>query len=78
MQSDIEKQLQASQKRAAQLAAVNHIARVLDATLGIEQVYTTFASQVRQVLGYDWMGIALLDTQGQMTLHLSMGQPLAG
>ena len=75
---DIEEQLQSSQKRAAQLAAVNHIARVLNTTLDVEQVYTAFASEMRQVLGYDWIGLGLLNEQGQTVLHLSMGQPLAG
>ncbi|MFO7696161.1 MAG: GAF domain-containing protein, partial [Anaerolineae bacterium] len=75
---DIQEQLQSSQKRAAQLAAVNHIARVLNTILDVDQVYTTFASQIRQVLAYDWIGLGLLNEQGQTVLHLAMGQPLAG
>ena len=77
-QGNIEKLLQSSQKRAAQLAAVNHIARVLNTTLDVDQVYTSFASQIRQVLGYDWIGLGLLNSQGQTILRITMGQPLEG
>jgi signal transduction histidine kinase len=74
--SDIEKLLQSSQKRAAQLAAVNHIARALSSTLDIDQVLATFVSQIRQVLAYDWVGLGLLNGQDQVVLRISIGQPL--
>lgn len=71
-------QRQFSQTRIAQLAAINHVSTAITATLDPDQVYATILSQMRQVLGFDWAGLALLDQEKRSVLHLSMGQALPG
>lgn len=61
-----------------EMALVDEVARVITSTLDIEQVYDTFAQQMRSVLEFDRVTISVIDSDAHTTtLKYQHGQPVS-
>lgn len=52
-------------KSAFQMKVIADIGRVIGSTLDIEEVYQSFAEQVRNLIGFDVLGISVIEPDGQ-------------
>lgn len=70
----------ALQQRADRLAAINRLTRAIGAAFGLNEVYQTFASEVKHLIPYDRMGVVVPDESGQglTMVQLATDQPTIG
>ncbi len=56
---------EALKRQVEQLASLNKASQAITAALGIDQVLTKIVSLVREVIGADYVGVALVDEEGK-------------
>lgn len=70
----------ALQQRADRLAAINRLTRVIGGSFDLDEVYQAFAAEVRRLIQYDRIALALRHDAGPglRVLRLAPDQPAAG
>jgi signal transduction histidine kinase/HAMP domain-containing protein len=58
-------------ERTKELAVVNKINRIISSSLNLRLIFETFTDEVKKLLNYDQIGIALLD-ESQKNIHIRM------
>jgi len=62
---DIQQQMATVRRQADELALLHDISRAINAHLDLDQTLATFAREIRRVVSYDRLSVALLDEDGE-------------
>ena len=75
MEREMARLYRESELRAAQIAAVNRITSAISSSLDIHDVYRTFFTELRAIVGFDRASLALLDASGEnLTVQVLSGE----